>query len=239
VRATLQAVQHRLDEETAVGYSSAGTVIEVGEHARGFQHGDLVACAGGGHANHAEVVAMPTNLCARVPDGVPLESAAITTIAAIAMHGIRLAETRVGSRTAVIGCGLVGQIALRLLRAAGAETFALDIDPERISQARAGGADHAIQIDAVTAEQVLAQTGGDGVDEVIVAAAAPSNEPLLLAANIARDRGAVVLVGAVPVEFRCPARTARDGMTWSTRSAVSTTRSDTSVGPSSATWTRC
>src|SRR5437763_16337185 len=91
VRATLAAVQNKLDEATAVGYSSAGVVIEVGEHARGFSPRDRVACAGGGHANHAEVVAVPVSLCARVPDGVPLQSAAITTIAAIALHGIRLA----------------------------------------------------------------------------------------------------------------------------------------------------
>jgi polar amino acid transport system substrate-binding protein len=201
IKATMQTVQHRLDEETAVGYSSAGTVVEVGEHARGLHPGDRVACAGGGHANHAEFVAMPTNLCAAVPDGVPLQNAAVTTIAAIAMHGIRLADVTVGSRVAVIGCGLVGQLALRLLRASGAETFALDIDPRRVEQARVGGADHALVIDGSTAEQVLSHTDGVGVDEVLVCAAAASNEPLLLGAKIARDRGSLVLVGAVPIEF--------------------------------------
>jgi predicted dehydrogenase/threonine dehydrogenase-like Zn-dependent dehydrogenase len=201
IRATMQAVQHRLDEETAVGYSSAGEVVEVGEHTRGFTPGDRVACAGGGHANHAELCAIPANLCVKVPSSVPLESAAITTIAAIAMHGIRLADVRVGSRVAVIGCGLVGQIALRLLRAAGAETFALDIDPERVRQSTAGGADHALVIDGSTPAQVLALTNGIGVDDVVVAAAAPTSEPLLLAAGVARDRGSVVLVGAVPIEL--------------------------------------
>ena len=200
MRATILAVQHGLNEEIPVGYSSAGTVIEVGEHARGLQHGDLVACAGGA-ANHAEFVAVPANLCVRVPPGVPLQSAAITTIAAIAMHAIRLADARVGSRVAVIGCGLVGQIALRLLRAAGAETFGLDIDPQRVQQAHSGGADHAVLIDRSTVEKVRAQTDDVGIDEVIVTAAAQSNEPLLLAAEIARDRGSVVLVGAVPIEF--------------------------------------
>jgi predicted dehydrogenase/threonine dehydrogenase-like Zn-dependent dehydrogenase len=200
MRATIVAVQHSLNEEIPVGYSSAGTVVEVGEHARGLQHGDLVACAGGA-ANHAEFVAVPANLCVRVPPGVPLPSAAITTIGAIGMHAIRLAEVRIGSRVAVIGCGLVGQIALRLLRAAGAETFALDIHAQRVEQASAGGADHAVLIDHSTVEQVRARTGGAGIDEVIVAAAAQSNEPLLLAAEIARDRGSVVLVGAVPIDF--------------------------------------
>ena len=200
MKSTLQGVQQRLGEESPVGYSSAGAVVEVGEHARGLQHGDLVACAGG-TANHAEFVSVPANLCVPVPQDVPLESAAITTIAAIAMHGIRLADVRLGSRVAVIGCGLVGQIALRLLHAAGAETFALDIDPQRVKQARSGGADHGFVIDGATGEQVWAETGAVGIDEVIVAAAAHSNEPLLLGAEIARDRGALVLVGAVPIDF--------------------------------------
>ena len=200
MRATTLAVQQNLNEEIPVGYSSAGTVVEVGEHARGLQHGDRVACAGGA-ASHAEFVAVPANLCVRIPPGVPLPSAAITTIAAIAMHAIRLADVRVGSRVAVIGCGLVGQLALRLLRAAGAETFALDINPQRVRQADAGGADRAVVIDRSTVEKVRAQTGDVGIDEVIVAAAAQSNEPLLLAAEIARDRGSVVLVGAVPIDF--------------------------------------
>jgi polar amino acid transport system substrate-binding protein len=201
VRATMQAVQQRLDTEMAIGYSSAGIVEEVGEHARGFAPGDRVACAGGGHANHAELVSMPSNLCVPIPDGVDMASASITTIAAIAMHGIRLADVRVGSRVAVVGCGLVGQIALRLLRGSGAETFALDIDPRRIAQALEGGADHGFAIDGATVAQVMAATGGIGVDEVLVAAAAPNNEPLLLAANVARDRGSIVLVGTVPIEF--------------------------------------
>ena len=200
VVATMRAVQQRLSEEIGVGYSSAGRVVEVGEHARGVRPGDRVACAGG-TANHAELVAVPANLCVPVPDGVPLESAAITTIAAIAMHGIRLADARVGSRVAVIGCGLVGQIALRLLRAAGAETFALDIDAGRVAQARSGGADHAFAIDGSTAGRIAALTGSLGVDEVLVTAAAPSNEPLLLGASIARERGSLVLVGAVPISF--------------------------------------
>jgi predicted dehydrogenase len=201
LRATAQAVKQRLDEETPVGYSSAGVVVEVGEHARGLQVGDQVACAGGGHANHAELVAVPSNLCVRVPDGVTLQNASITTIAAIAMHGIRLADVRVGSRVAVIGCGLVGQIALRLLAAAGAQTFALDIDPDRVQQALETGADHGFVIDGSTAARLAAATDQAGVDEVLVTAAAGSSDPLVLAAQIARDRGTVVLVGSVPIEF--------------------------------------
>jgi predicted dehydrogenase len=199
VRATMQVVQQRLSEETPVGYSCAGTVVEVGEHVRGLLPGELVACAGA-TANHAEFVAVPGNLCARVPPDVPLTSAAITTIAAVALHAIRLLEAQVGSRVAVIGCGLVGQIALRLLRAAGVETVATDIDPQRVAQARAAGADHALTIDGNTGEQIRA-LAGPGVDGVLVTAAAKGNEPLLLGCEIACDRGAIVLVGAVPIKL--------------------------------------
>jgi len=200
VQDTLQTVQRRLEEETSVGYSCAGTVVEVGEHVRDLLPGDRVACAGD-TAGHAEFVAVPANLCVRIPDGVPLQSAALTTIAAVALHAIRLGDADVGSRVAVIGCGLVGQLALRLLRAAGSETFALDIDPQRTEQAGAGGADHAFAIDHDVAHQVWALTGSIGVDAVIVAAATDGNGPLLLAADIARDLGTVVLVGAVPIDL--------------------------------------
>src|SRR5689334_18495764 len=181
VKATLQTVQRRLGEETSVGYSCAGTVVEVGERVRDLLPGDRVACAGD-TAGHAEFVAVPANLCVRIPEEVPLESAALTTIAAVALHGIRLAEADVGSRVAVIGCGLVGQLALRMLRAAGSETFALDIDPQRTEQARAGGADHAFAIDHDVVRQIWARTGEMGVDAVVVAAATGGNGPLLLAA---------------------------------------------------------
>jgi len=144
---------------------------------------------------------MPANLCAKVPAEVGLATASITTIAAIAMHGIRLADVRVGSRVGVIGCGLVGQLALRLLRSAGAQTFALDIDPSRVAQAAKSGADQALIIDDDAGARVHELSAHAGLDEVIVAAAAATSEPLHLATTIARERGTVVLVGAVPIEF--------------------------------------
>ena len=200
IKATREAVRRRLIEETAVGYSSAGIVVEVGAGVAGFDVGDRVACAGGGHANHAEIVAVPANLCARVPEGVPLETAAMSTIAAIALHGIRLAGVELGDRVAVIGCGLVGQIACRLLSAAGADVFALDIDEGRVDQAVAGGAHHGAVVGEAN-QVVLAETNGVGVDKIVITAAAPTNDPLLLASAIARDRGDIVLVGDVPVQL--------------------------------------
>jgi predicted dehydrogenase len=200
IAGTRAAVKRRLAEETSVGYSSAGYVIEVGNAVRGFSPGDAVACAGGGHANHAELVSVPANLCAKVPSGVPMQAAAMTTIAAIALHAVRLANVTIGDRVGVVGCGLVGQIACRLLQAAGAQVFALDLDPTRVEQAKASGVDRTYVVTSDVADQVLAGSGGTGLDEVLVTAAANSSEPLVLAARIARDRGSVILVGDVPVE---------------------------------------
>jgi predicted dehydrogenase len=201
IRATHQTVKRKLTEATAVGYSSAGEVVELGAGATGFEIGDQVACAGGGHANHAEIVSIPTNLCAKVPAGVSLEAASLTTVASIALHGIRLADARLGDRVAVVGAGLVGQLAVRLLHAGGSEVVAVDIDPARVERARAAGAAHAFHADDETKRRVLDATNGVGVDAVVVTAAAPSNEPLLTAAAITRDRGTIVLVGAVPIDF--------------------------------------
>jgi polar amino acid transport system substrate-binding protein len=204
IRSTHQAVKRKLGEPVAVGYSSAGEVLEVGHAVAGFDVGNAVACAGGGHANHAEVVSVPLNLCAQVPDGVPLQTASMTAIASIALHAIRLADVRVGERVAVVGCGLVGQIAVRLLRAAGAEIVAIDIDAERAERARAAGASAAFVVDRDLSHRVQETTGGQGVDAALVTAAATSSQPLITAAELARDRGTVVLVGDVPVDLPRP-----------------------------------
>ena len=140
IRATQKTVKRKLAEATPVGYSSAGEVIELGAGASGFEIGEQVACAGGGHANHAEVVSVPINLCAKVPDGVSLQAASLTTVASIALHAIRLAEASIGDRIAVIGSGLVGQLAARLLQAGGIDVVVLDIDPARVERSRAAGA---------------------------------------------------------------------------------------------------
>jgi predicted dehydrogenase/threonine dehydrogenase-like Zn-dependent dehydrogenase len=199
LRETRDLIRRTLEEEGASGYSTSGIVVEVGSAVRGLSVGDRVACAGAGHANHAEVVSVPRNLCALVPDGVPMESAALTTIASIALHGIRLADVRLGESVAVVGCGLVGQIACRLLRASGATVIALDIDPVRIETALASGADHSVLVAADAADKVRSFTGG-GTDHAIVTAGSSSSEPLVLAGEVARDRGTVVLVGAVPID---------------------------------------
>ena len=201
VRTTAQAIRRKLREETAVGYSSAGVVLEVGEAVSGVDPGDRVACAGGGYASHAEIVNVPANLCAKVPHGVGLEVASLTTMGAIALHAVRLAEVEVADRVAVIGCGLVGQLACRILQAAGAEVFALDVDSSKVTIALRGGAHHAFVVGQDVADEVVGSASGLGVDQILVTAASQTNDPLLLASSIARDRAAIVLVGDVPVQF--------------------------------------
>jgi polar amino acid transport system substrate-binding protein len=199
--ASHRAVAAKLNTETAVGYSSAGVVTEVGSRVAGLSVGDRVACAGEGHASHAEIVEVPRNLVASVPKGVQLDQAAFATLGAIALHATRLAEVDIGSQVAVVGCGLIGQIALRLLAAAGIETIAIDLDPSRIESALFGGADHGYTVSPDTGRRILEATGGIGVDATIVAAAASSSEPLELGCEVTRDRGSVVLLGAVPIEL--------------------------------------
>jgi predicted dehydrogenase len=199
VRATRVSVQRKLHQASEVGYSSAGRVIEVGPAVRGITPGDRVACAGAGYANHAEIVSVPANLCVLVPEDVSLEAASFSTIAAIALHGVRLARVEVGSRVAVVGCGLVGQLACQLLRAAGATVFAIDLDLSRAKFAQAGGADEAMSPDKA-ASRISRATEGVGVDAVLVTAASSTNAPLVLGAEVARDRATLIIVGDVPID---------------------------------------
>ena len=201
VRTAQAAVRNKLSSETAIGYSSSGVVMEVGPEARGVNLGDRVACCGMGHANHAEICAMPRNMMAKVPDGVSLETASMATIAAIALHGVRLSGATLGERVAVIGTGLVGQITCRLLQAQGAEVFAIDVDEGRVDYAVNHGAHHGIVAEDSASDRISHLTGGVGVDAVVVTAASDDPAPLLLGAEIARDRGSLVLVGAVPIEI--------------------------------------
>ena len=131
---TYRKAMNKLDSLNPLGYSCAGTVIQVGAGADEFQPGDRVACAGGG-ANHAEIVFVPKNLCVKVPQGLPLDQAAFTTLGAIAMQGVRRAQTQLGDRIAVIGLGLLGQITCQILRASGVHVIGTDIVEDKVKLA--------------------------------------------------------------------------------------------------------
>ena len=200
ILATYRKVQSKMGEPQALGYSSAGTVIAVAPGTDDlFRVGDRVACCGQNVASHAEVVCVPTNLAVRVPDGVSLEDAAFSTLGAIALHGVRLAEPALGGRYAVIGCGILGLLATQLLKAHGGRVAAFDLQPELVLRAKALGAEAGWA--GETAEQVqaaLAWTDGLGVDAVVVTAASPSDAPMVAAAAMCRERAIVVAVGLVP-----------------------------------------
>jgi len=194
---TFEAVQNRLDQPMALGYSSAGRVIDVGAGITGFQVGDRVACAGGGYAAHAEVVAVPKNLVVLLPDSVDFESAAFTTIGAIALQGIRLADVRLGEIIAVVGLGLLGQLSVQMLKAAGCTVIGMDIQPQRAELAQKLGASAAVASADELRSLVLEATDGHGADVVLITADTKSNQPVELAGELVRKKGVVVAVGAV------------------------------------------
>jgi predicted dehydrogenase/threonine dehydrogenase-like Zn-dependent dehydrogenase len=199
ISATLNAVRGRLDQPLPLGYSSAGVVVALGAGVQEFQVGDRVACAGGGHAVHAEYAVVPLHLLARLPDTVDFEVGAFATLGAIALHAFRLAEAQVGEQVAVIGLGLLGQLTSEIALAAGCRVLGIDLLPERVELARRQGV-HAVSREQ--AEQAAAAwTSGLGCDAVLICAESASDDPLNLAAQIARDRGQVVAVGDVGLDL--------------------------------------
>ncbi len=200
VLATARTVWSKLDESLPLGYSSAGVVLEVGEGVVGFRPGDRVACAGAKHANHAEVCSVPARLCARIPEGLSDEAAAFVTVGAIALQGIRTAGTALGESVAVIGLGLIGQLAVRILRAAGCKVLGVDLDPAKVELALAGGASRALLRGGDVAGAAAALSEGRGVDAAVICAATDSNDPIELSGEICRDRARVVAVGAVRMD---------------------------------------
>lgn len=198
---TVEAVMRRLDMPTPLGYSTSGTVIAVGDRVNNFKTGDRVACAGAGYASHAEIVFIPKNLAVKLPDRVDFESAAFTTMGAIALQGLRLAELQLGETVAVIGLGLLGLLTCQLAKAAGCLVLGMDTNPERCLLAKQLGIDDAVSDDASLLVICNQLTGGRGADKVLITAGTKSNGPVTLAGDVARDRAVVVAVGAVDMEI--------------------------------------
>jgi predicted dehydrogenase/threonine dehydrogenase-like Zn-dependent dehydrogenase len=198
IATTYSKVRGRLDEPNPLGYSLCGTVLEA-DPGSSAGPGDLVACAGAGYATHAEVVAVPPHLCARVPDGVEPEDAAYATVAAIALHGFRLTGVTLGEVVAVIGLGLVGQITLDLVAAAGCVPLGLDPDARRAEMARDAGYFATTEAGELATE-AQRLTSGRGADGVLVTAASKSAAPLEAGIAAARERAVVSVVGDVSVQ---------------------------------------
>jgi len=189
---TFNAVFQKLDQPLPLGYSSAGVVVETGPEMLGFNPGDRVVSNG----NHAEVVCVPGNLCARIPDGVDDATAAFTVVAAIALQGVRLADPRLGESIAVIGLGLLGLLTVQILRANGCRVLGFDYEPGKVALSRVYGATAFNLSDGADPVQAAADfSEGHGVDGVIITAATKSNDPVQQAPQMCRKRGRVVLVG--------------------------------------------
>ncbi len=192
---TVKSALNRLDQPMALGYSSAGTIEALGPKMQGFKIGQRVACAGGGYAVHAEYAVVPRNLLTPLPSNVDFESAAFATLGAIAMHGFRLANPQLGERVAIIGLGLLGFMTAQIASASGCSVLGIDIDPKRIALASSLGLHAVARSNAI--DSSAAFTTNRGFDVVLICADTPSNDPVELAAAIARDRCRVVAIGAV------------------------------------------
>lgn len=199
--AACRAVMKKLEAYSPCGYSSAGTVIAAGSRTDCFAPGDKVACAGVGYANHAEIVAVPVNLCVKLADDADLADAAYNTLGAIAMQGVRQADLRLGESALVIGLGLIGQLTAQLLRAAGIRVIGVDVSPRAVRQAEKFVDLPLRRDDDAVEAKIDAFTGGNGVDAVLIAAGASGLDPVNFAGRAARRKATVVVVGAVPTGF--------------------------------------
>ncbi|MCE2404156.1 MAG: bi-domain-containing oxidoreductase [Dehalococcoidia bacterium] len=190
----------RLDVPVALGYSSAGVVVEVGDGVDGLAVGDRVACTGQGYAGHQEVASVPANLCARIPAGVQGESAAFAALGGIALEAVRVAHAGLGDTVVVLGLGLLGQITVQVLKAAGCHVIGMDIDPRRAEMALGRGVESAATDYDHLAATCRRATSSNGVDAVIIMASSDSNEPMEQAAELCREKGRIVATGQVGLE---------------------------------------
>src|SRR5580704_15470278 len=208
ILSAIQAVRTRLDQPQNPGYSSAGTVVAVGDGVTDICPGDRVACAGAGFAVHAEIACIPRLLVARIPasdrnsaDAVPFEEAAFATLGAVALHGIRTSKVKLGDIVGVIGLGLMGQLTVQLLKAAGCRVVGMDINASRTDLARHMGADGVASSADAFRSLCFETSRGVGLDSVLITAETPSSDPVNLAGAIARDRAIIVAVGTVGIDI--------------------------------------
>lgn len=202
LKATFDKVTTKLDSLAALGYSSSGVVIASLDSNGEFQPGDRVACAGQNYASHSEIVSVPQNLVMKIPDNVSFQEASFTTLGGIAMQGIRQAEVQLGDNICVIGLGLLGQLACQLLQANGCNVFGIDVSQGMVDLSNEIGSSSALnRNDSNLIPAIENFTKGHGFDKVIITAAAPTNDPIILSTEILRKKGQIIIVGAVPMEI--------------------------------------
>lgn len=200
---TRSQIEGKLAAGDPTGYSAAGRVIAIGEGVEDLQLGSRVACAGAQCAHHAEIIRVPRNLAVPVPEGLSLSEASTVTLGAIALQGVRRAQPTLGEAIVVIGLGILGQLAVQLLKANGCRVIGTDVDRKRLDLARSLGMDVGVHPeDQDEIEQVARLTDGFGADGVIITAATPSDEVISTAFRMCRKKGRVVLVGDVGLNLR-------------------------------------
>lgn len=196
--ATYESISNKLNEPIQLGYCNVGKVIQVGNNVKGFKIGDRVISNG----NHAEIVNVPKNLCAKIPSNVSDNEAVFSVIGAIALHGIRLSKPTIGEKFAVIGLGLIGLLSLQILKSHGCKAIGFDYDQERLNLAKSIGFDTVNlskkdNIDSI----VTSHTKGLSFDGSIIAASTDTREPIDLASNITRKKGRIILVGVADINI--------------------------------------
>ena len=199
---TYRNVQSKMEKPMSLGYSAAGIIEQVDDEVYGLQVGDRVAIAGAGYANHAEINFVPKNLVAIIPDGVSFEEASYTTVASIALQGVRLTRPELGDNVVVVGLGLIGLITVQLLQANGCRVLGIDLDERKVKLGLEYGMDAGVASSKEDPIQAVERfTRGRGADHTLITAATKSNGPIQLAGDITRRKGQVVAVGAVGMEI--------------------------------------
>jgi polar amino acid transport system substrate-binding protein len=198
---TYKLVMNKLEAPASLGYSTAGEVIAVGEGVFEFKVGDFVACGGAG-ASHADVVSIPVHLAVKVPETIDLKQAAFSTIASIAIQGIRQADLRMGENCLVIGMGIVGQLTYKILEASGMYPIGIDVSDIQVKQSKEAGILNVYNRTQEGLDEIILNfTKGQGADSVIITAGTSSLDPVEFAGAMARKKAKVVIVGAVPTGF--------------------------------------
>ena len=196
---TFESAMNRLDLPMYPGYSSAGKIVMIGSGVSGFQVGDRVACGGGNFATHAEYAAIPKNLIVKLPDNVLYQDAAFTTLGAVGMHGFRLASPQINETVLVIGLGLLGLMTIQIAKAAGCKPLGIDISAKRVELAEQLGYEACLSSEIES--MAMHFTRGRGFDHVLICAGSKDNDTIEMAANLCRDRGTVIAIGAVGLDI--------------------------------------
>ena len=200
---TVARVRAEINDPKPTGYSAAGIVLEVGEEIKDLKQGDRVACAGAGIANHAEFIAVPRNLLAKIPGQLSFEAASTATLGSIALQGVRRADPDLGEFVAVIGLGILGQLTAQILKANGCRVVGIDLDQKRVDVAISLGMDKGLNSDRDdVVNEIMGFSYGHGVDSVIITASTENSEVINQAMQVCRKKGKVVIVGAVGLNLR-------------------------------------